>query len=103
MWDPKSTKYRQWSQTMVNCGTVIRPQGIYSHLPIWSINTESPMTNTKMMLSMFTPIEGSSSSGEINKGNMPSRPHILQQNQLLSPKWKKICWDSQADKYIGPS
>ena len=29
---------------------------IMSHLPIWSINTESPMTHTKMMISLFTPI-----------------------------------------------
>ena len=64
----------------------------------FSINTESHIIHIEMMISLFKPIEGSSSSGEINKGCMSSSPHILQQAQIFSPQWNIMWWDSQADK-----
>ena len=39
-----------------------------SSLTNFSINTESHMTHTNMMVLIFKPIEGSSSSGEKNEG-----------------------------------
>ena len=66
---------------------------IYSHLPIWSINTESPRTHTKMIIYLFTLIYGSSSLGEINKVYMSSSPHIIQRPQILSPQCNAIWWN----------
>ena len=51
---------------------------IYSPLLIWSKNIGSLMTHTKMMLSLFTPIEVLSSSGAIDRVYMYLIPHILQ-------------------------
>ena len=41
------------------------------------------MTHIKMILSLFTPIERSSNSEEINQGYMSSIPNILQKIPML--------------------
>ena len=34
---------------------------------------------------------------------MYARPHVLQKTTILSQQWREIWWDSQAEKYRGPS
>ena len=48
------------------------------------------MTHTKMVISLFTTIEGPSSSREINKGYMYSIPYILHKTPIFSPQWETM-------------